>query len=331
MAATISPPNSLKRSAEDLGDMENTPTKRRRLYHHHHAVRHKQQVPLPSDPSYNNKHAQLFDGQLERGLAIVLQSAGFAGAKPEALEMFRAQAEEYMLHFLSIVRQSMASSRRRQPIPHDFIRALAHHNLTSSSLEPHVKVPIPPLLAQQPILGPPPDEPVPPNLDAMLGDELNGKAEKKERKYIPKHFPGLPSKHTWQATPVFPKREEDPRKIRERATEEGVLVEQALRKLMAAKKRGLQKRRPLAAVEQNGAELQRKQVWDDALQAVLREDEEHRRRWEEAEDNIVLRFDGAAEKDVDAAGGTVKSDIGMLVNYDRKYWRKGAQERTSQG
>lgn len=222
----------------------------------------------------------------------------------------------------------MASSRRSQALPQDFTRALSHHNVTSLDLFPQLTVPVPPLLAQQPVLGPIPDEPPPKNLEAILGNELSGRAENQQRNYIPRHFPCLPSKHTWQSTPVFPAREEDPRKIRERATEEGVLAEQALRKLMAAKKSGSQKRRPLGEVQQSSVEVQRRQVWEDALQAVMKEDEQERKRYEEADIEGGWEID-EANGDRDGAG-VMKPDIGMLVNYDRKYWRKGAQERIAQ-
>jgi transcription initiation factor TFIID subunit 8 len=231
-----------------------------------------------------------------------------------------------MLHFLSDVKQSMTSSRRSRPIPQDFVSALAHNDIKSSLLLPHTKVRIPPLHAQPPIQRPLPAEAPPVNLDGVLGNELSGLAEKSRRRYVPKTFPSLPSKHTWQSTPVFAARETDPRRIRERATEEGVQAEQALRKLMAAKKSGLQKQRPLEAKKQNPIEVRRRKAWEDALQAVTKVDEEDKRRFEE-ERGWVGNIEAPAERD--AGGGDAKEDIGMLVNYERKYWRKSAQDKTA--
>ena len=55
--------------------------------------------------------------------------------------------------------------------------------------------------------------------------------------YIPKHFPQLPPQHAWKQTSVFPKREHGAQ-LRERAMEEGIQAELALRKLAAAAKSG---------------------------------------------------------------------------------------------
>ena len=71
---------------------------------------------------------------------------------------------------------------------------------------------------------------------AVLGPELDGEAQRKKEKFIPSSLPTLPSTHTYKATPVFPGRETDPRRIRELATEEGKLGEQALRNLAGAMK-----------------------------------------------------------------------------------------------
>jgi len=92
----------------------------------------------------------------------------------------------------------------------------------------------------------PPLLPTPPPEDAfhrehqlptsLLGPGLDGKADKKKDRYIPSHLPPFPSQHTYKDTPVFPDREVDPRRIRELATEEGKLGEEALRKLAGAVK-----------------------------------------------------------------------------------------------
>lgn len=231
-----------------------------------------------------------------------------------------------MLHFLSDVRTSMQHARRTAPTPQDFARALAHTGYTSADLEPQLDLPLPPQLALPPVPAPPPPEEQPPQLEGVLGTELSGAADKNARAYIPPHFPSFPSKHTWQSTPVFSSRETDPRKIRERATQEGILAEQALRKLMAANRTGSTRKRGSSSGDDDGGgggavgkrrqTPQTKQMWEDAMREVMREDEMKRG------DVFMGGLDG--EQDEDKTKDVVV-DTGLLVNYDKKYWRKGAQ------
>lgn len=132
----------------------------------------------------------------------------------------------------------MLAARRTAPIPTDFEYAMSCLDLTrpNDQLEPfRTKPPInPPLLPT-----PPPEDEFHREFQlprSILGPELDGEAEKQKEKYIPSHLPPFPSQHTYKDTPVFPTREVDPRKIRELATEEGKLGEEALRKLAGAVK-----------------------------------------------------------------------------------------------
>lgn len=234
-----------------------------------------------------------------------------------------------MLDFLATVRASMMSSRRTRPLPQDFIAALARHQARSSSeLLEHVKLQLPLFARNQPILAPCPDDAPPANLEGLLGPELSGQGEKAERRYIPKHLPGFPSKHTWQASPVYQERETDPRKIREKATQEGVLAEAALRKLAGKRKQGMMHKNS----ETGHARIRRTQVdgakvWEDALQALAEEDAEEKRRNEES-GNLALAISLDASQEgasADWAGDAATDEAGLLVNYDRKFWRKGAQ------
>ncbi|EKG14401.1 Bromodomain transcription factor [Macrophomina phaseolina MS6] len=297
--------------------LQHAPSKRRRIVRH--GIRHKQ--PWREDPSVTSPQDEaFFQSQILRAISVGLTSVGFEGAKPTALEAFRAQVDEFMLHFLSDVRTSMEHARRTAPTPTDFARALAHSGYTSSDLEPQLQLPIPPEIALPPVPDAPPAEEPPPQLEQVLGPELSGLGEKNSRSYIPPHFPAFPSKHTWQSTPVFSSRETDPRKIRERATQEGILAEQALRKLMAAKGAGSSRKRGAADRDGAGAGKRRstpqsKQVWEEAMREVIREDEMKR-------GDVFMG--GTDEQQGDASNDFVV-DTGLLVNYDRKYWRKGAQ------
>jgi transcription initiation factor TFIID subunit 8 len=237
-----------------------------------------------------------------------------------------------MTNFLAKVRKSMASSRRTDPIPHDWIYALAGTGLTGSSLlEPHLDTGEVPASLLQPNFDPPePPSPPPLDLEGLLGPELSGKTEKDSKAYIPKHFPAFPSKHTYKSTPVFAKRESDPRRIREKAAEEGIQSEKSLRKLMVEQKRGLQNRKGgKRKVSQRMIENQT--MLQTAMEETAKEDEERlekaRRQhallreqdlgdgWEDAE---VVPLQTRSER-------RVNLEEGVHVNYEKKYYRKSAR------
>lgn len=135
-----------------------------------------------------------------------------------------------------MTRRSMLSARRTAPIPTDFESAMRSLDLPwpDDQLKPFTTKPsINPVL----LLTPPPEDvfhrehQLP---TALLGPGLDGRAGTKDDYYIPSHLPRFPSQHTYKDTPVYPDREVDPRRIRELATEEGKLGEEALRKLAGA-------------------------------------------------------------------------------------------------
>lgn len=126
----------------------------------------------------------------------------------------------------------MLSSRRLQPIPHDFEHALKRVRISPDDLRPYLKTtkpvaPVPTLLPS-----PPPEDEVARKLPFL--NALKVEEGRTNRSYVPKHFPDFPSKHTYSATAVFTERDSDPRKVRERAAEDGRHGEEALRKLASA-------------------------------------------------------------------------------------------------
>jgi hypothetical protein len=308
--------------------------KKRRIVHHR--LHHKQERASDLKDLIDDQHG--VDGgfikqQMLRAIGVELKAVGFDGASPLALEAFRAQTEEYMFSFLNNVRMSMAASRRTNPIPPDFIFALSARQLTSSDLEQHFDTgPINPLELQRPIPPPSPPEVPPPDIEPLLGPTLSGRPVKDSKKYIPKHLPQFPSKHTWQATPVYTKREADPRKIREKATEDGILAEQALRKLMAANKAGAEKQ---VSFMQRQSKRRKKtdELWQAALKAV-EEEQENREAMRQKERNNDGEFDFGfdsppRQRKQQQTKDKHKKDEGaraMHVNYERKFWRKAAQE-----
>jgi len=205
----------------------------------------------------------------------------------------------------------MASCRRTQPIPQDFEHALRRNDIPLESLRPHLK----PLSFVKPfsqLLPEPPEEPEPRTDLPFLGPDLSGTAHRYRSAYIPKHFPNFPSRHTYQETPVFTKREMDPRKIREQATEEGRLGEEALRKLARAAKDD----------HSSSTEDREKSLWgrkmenmdsmfEKTLKALLKKSSTVPRKDAELDE---------ATSSVPKSGG--KLDLGPIVNCDMVYWRK---------
>jgi transcription initiation factor TFIID subunit 8 len=156
----------------------------------------------------------------------------------------------------------MLSARRSQPIPLDFQYALRHEGLTSRLLRPHLKNPIPTAKLRPEFLPVPREEHVYSPAKGLLGKELNGEFEKRTKSYIPKQFPAFPSKHTYKSTEVKVERETDPRKIREKATEEARHGEEALRRLV---KVGKDHRGTSRAGNTATRRHRRHQMWEEAM------------------------------------------------------------------
>jgi hypothetical protein len=98
-----------------------------------------------------------------------------------------------------------------------------------------------------------------------LGEELNGESEKRTKSYIPRQFPSFPSKHTYKSTDVKTERETDPRKIREKATEEARHGEEALRRLVKA---GKDLRPTTRTGNKVTARGMRHQIWEQAMEEL---------------------------------------------------------------
>ncbi len=226
-----------------------------------------------------------------------------------------------MLRIMAHVRQHMQACRRIQPLPQDFMHALAAENLTPSSLLPHLEQPIPPRITQPALSRLPSEEFTPPSLENILGPELIDVEERTRKPWILPHLPNYPSKHTWQSTPVYTTRAEDPLKIRERATQEGALAEQALRKLMTANTGGMRAVAGSLGRDRSVAERQRgDQVWEETMASLLQEEERSRAR------SLELEMDLGEDSGVPPGSKNppaVRSDNRLMANYETRYWRKG--------
>lgn len=295
----------------------------KRIKRCHHSLKKKQ-----ANAHLSIDHPQddfLPQGQLLRAIALTLNAAGFDGATPGALEALRADTEQYILRLMGGVQSSMTANRRTKPSPQDFMMGLASQNVTSSSLLPHIKLHAPPSVTQPPLSLPSPPEPPPPTLESILGQGLSGRTEKSKRPYIPRHFPDLPSRHTWCHTQANTGRVTDPRQIRERATEEGVLAEQALRKLMLARSTGLQNR-ARGMDRQSKAARRRDEIWEATMKMVMETDEAERKLQEH--DDMDVDFGSDDGYGVDSFEKARRDmDDAVMVNYEKRYWRKAAQSR----
>jgi len=141
-----------------------------------------------------------------------------------------------------------------------------------------------------------------------------------KRPYIPKHFPSFPSQHAYKDTPTYTEREVDVTKIREHATQEGVLAEQALRKLMIASKKWAQGGRRRGAGHLDAMRQRNEEVWRETLAALMPDGDGG-----SGGKDGAFGFDGVRER----AGRAYEDDkdVGAVVNYDRLFWRQGARDR----
>jgi len=229
-----------------------------------------------------------------------------------------------MTHFSQRIAQHMALNRRAKPLPQDFIHALSQFGLVSSALEPHLNLPLPSAVTQPPLFSPAPQ--TSPNIDVVFAAGL-GDGDPQDpaikRSYIPKHFPSFPSQHAYKDTPTYTKRELDATTIREHATQEGVLAEQALRKLMIASKKGAQvgRRRGAGDYVFDTQRQRNEEVWRETLAALA--------QGEGKVMDIDLDFglDGVRESEGRKVAEQEEEEAGAVVNYDWSFWRQGARDR----
>ncbi|KAB8737520.1 hypothetical protein FH972_026479 [Carpinus fangiana] len=291
----------------------------------HHTLKYKQPgallpLALPQDGS-------IIEQELSRSLCVALHAAGFDSVRTDALESFRAHVDSYMTNFSLWVNHSMRHARRTQPIPEDFAMTLARLGLTPTSLTPDLKLPVPADITQRPISASF-SEPVAEEARAAApmtfnaDTSLSGAVEKRRKTYIPKHFPDFPSQHTYKDTAVLTQRESDARKLREQSTQEGMLAEQALRRLMAARQRGSRsaKEHSVEVHVANKIQKESEAVFQEALAAMAGGDAKRT-----GEIDALDSFSGADAADGDAMGPT-DIDFGAIVNHDRINWRKGAAD-----
>lgn len=230
-----------------------------------------------------------------------------------------------MLEFSRYIQSSMSAARRTKPTAVDFTTALAlmPNTRTASQLSPQFKLSrsIPDSVAAPFIPLPDPEQEPAPDFSALLEPLVA-----QPPSYIPSHFPQLPPSHAWRQTPVFPEREKDARRMRERATEESLLAEQALRKLAAAAKAGAIKaeKRKENTLSGEGRKVQgargraARGVSGEGMFAQMLKEAGGGGGDDEAMDLVAGHDD---EKHGD--GVDVGMPEGVVVNWDMHGWRRG--------
>ena len=232
------------------------------------------------------------------------------------------------------------AQRRTRPTVVDFQQMLLRQDILISSLGDEMRrVPsTPPIF---PLPPPPPSSQEkdfienPNVVRDLLGAELDGSNDR--RSYIPDHLPRFPSKHTYLTTPVFTERPREPRVIREIATQEAVLAENALRKILAAGAIGNKKKAPTEPHEaEEGAitsapstikRKRRNEVWEQAFNATkAAEDAEAKLQANGAAGQVLGR---ASSKGKDSLDTNVWLEV--VVNSDSQYWRGSGLGRAVKG
>ena len=213
-----------------------------------------------------------------------------------------------MAHFLATVRQLMFASRRTGSTPDDYLQALHIHQLSLRSLLPHLKPPVFASNSQFRIVTEAAQDEEQNHL-RLLETFWNAAAESDGAKFVPNHFPQLPSKHTYKATAILRIREDDPRKIREKAAEEGRLGEEALRKLVGAASDS-----QITGLVQTNKKRSPKEQQEDM--------------WRKTMQSIGVEDDSRNEASIDqtSRSGQTKATswtgrIGSAVNSEKIYWR----------
>lgn len=219
------------------------------------------------------------------------------------------------MHFALYVRQSMSVCRRTQPIPQDFELALRKNFISIDDLPFYVKSmkPIGPVPTTLP--SPPPEkDPLDDFVDMpILHSSLSGEDDRTRNRHIPAHFPLFPSIHTYRSTSVFPEREDDPRKLRERATEDGRHGEEALRKLARAAFKdvqgpGVSRDKRLWGRKHESVES----MYEKTMKALIKKSQKATTEaapWSQSEPNARV-------------AATI--ELGPIVNCERGFWRKSA-------
>lgn len=212
----------------------------------------------------------------------------------------------------------MRASRRARSIPQDYLYALRTHQLSLRALQVHLDPPVP--TAKSTI-----SQMIDRNVYAdssFQAPELSKSFEtltSQPPTHHPKHFPHLPGSHTYKATSTYTPRELNPRRIRERATEEGRMGEAALQKFVGARLKSRHKELD-DVMSKRALSLQSKRfgAWKEAMAA----DEE-----DVDMTNAIDALSGAGNAGERMGTPDGRLNIGPIVNADQGFMRKPLRTR----
>lgn len=221
------------------------PAKMKIPYHHKHSLHYR--PPIAKGPvELGIVQQDLLDKLLIESIKSICQEQAYKQGIPEpyidsvTLEALRSSADEFIYNLCRKVQRSMHAARRNVPIAPDVDEAFYALDIPvpSDQLKPYATRP----QVNRALPTPPPEEEQdefhrPSGLpEHVLGSELSRQQDLKKFSFNPRTLPPVPSAHTYRDTQVYLQREADTKRIRELATEEGKLGEQALRKLAGAMK-----------------------------------------------------------------------------------------------
>lgn len=330
----MAPGTQIKRPASSQGP--NGAKRLKRHYNHRHHLQEPVVLPSATEPAVQDDAH--IDHLMKRAVGQTLKDTGFDVAEPSALSSLCSATEECMyatafsklnltrcsldmLRLSTFIRQSMLSSRRTQPIPNDFEHAMKRFHLQTDDLLPHL-MPAPSTASTPPLLpSPPPENEITKTLPFLTA--LSSEDDRATRAYIPKHFPSFPSKHTYSATAVFIERDSDPRKIRERAADDGRHGEEALRKLASAAFRD----------NQTASTVRDKKLWGrrtDSMESMFEKTTKGLSKKLGKETHGSLGLGSAMETDSGPMNADTKNnlklswnmELGPIVNCERDFWRR---------
>lgn len=219
----------------------------------------------------------------------------------------------------------MLSSRRFQPIPPDFEHGFARARLSLTDLRPLVKKPQSnPFTAILPPSPPPEDELA---RNHTFLSALRGEESQTNRSYIPKHFPEFPSKHTYSSTSVFTERDNDPRKIREQAADDGRHGEEALRRLASAAHRDNPTNTSGRDKKLWGRKMESMEtMFEKTVKGLSKRIQKDQKDPAAPSLGTAMDIDSGAPNDADKGRTKISlsTEMGPIVNCERDFWRRPA-------
>ena len=227
-----------------------------------------------------------------------------------------------MLHTVGLF---ALAQRRTRPTVQDFEEMLARNHISLGALEDE-RERVPSTAPSFPLPPPSPPPPPPPDLSELLGPELDGSQDPRCR--IHDNLPPFPSRHTYQSTPVMPDRPDDPRLIREMATAEARLAEQALRKLLAVT---ATKKETVYNIDQRVSKKrkEREDEWSKAFDGLSQDSFGKRAPTARINGNGGVESMGSIMDDPVPVNGGKKPDeeayLEVVVNSDTQFWRQGGK------